>query len=166
MDFKLHCSIDFIIFIISYLAIAFIICYHTKQKLLDIIKNANISVLNFFRLRINSANDLRSVSAKYHRSCYADIFEQDNTPDKTIEPRIINIHNAMQIIDYIDNHPNCRFSLTELMIVVSDKDETIKKIKEVADSIHANICKKNSNNPFVQFVFDNADFKHRNFDFS
>ena len=66
-------------------------------------------------------NDLRSVSAKYHRSCYADILKQDNTPEETIDPRTINTNNAMdQIIDYIDDHPDCQFSSNELMNVVTD----------------------------------------------
>lgn len=65
-------------------------------------------------------NDLRSVSAKYHRPCYVNICKNDDAPDKTIDPRIMNTNKAMKkIIDYID-HPHCQFSLSELMNVVSD----------------------------------------------
>ena len=75
-------------------------------------------------------NDLRSVSAKYHRSCYADILKRDNTPEQTIDPLTINTNNAMdQIIDYIDDHPDCQFSLNELMNVVTDNLPAPKSIK-------------------------------------
>ena len=72
-------------------------------------------------------NDLRSLSAKHHRLCYADILKQDNTPEKTIDSRTINTNNAMDQI--IDNHPDCQFSLNELMNVVTDNPPAPKTFK-------------------------------------
>lgn len=68
---------------------------------------------NFRRIR---QNDLKSMKAKFHRSCHAEIFKPNNTPLKLIDPRTINPNDAMdQIIDYIDDHPSYQFFINKLM---------------------------------------------------
>lgn len=118
--------------------ISVVTSYHTKQKLIDVIKNTRDKFSRSLLLRINSVNDLRSVSARYHRSCYANIMKPANTPEKTIDPRIMNTNHAMdEIIDYINNHPDCQFSLNELMKVVSGNSPAPQTIKHRLEEYYA-----------------------------
>lgn len=75
--------------------ISVVTLYNTKEKILDVIKNIRDDFSRSLLLRINSVNDLRSVGPKYHRLCFAQIVKQEKTPEKTIDPRIVNVNDAM-----------------------------------------------------------------------
>lgn len=70
--------------------------------------------------------------------CFAQIVKQEKTPEKTIDPLIVNVNDAMdQIIDYIENNRDCQFSLSELINVVPDNPPTPKTIRRRLEEYYA-----------------------------